>query len=611
MRKPKFMLIGLDSLSISNFDAFKECCPTIQRLMARGVSGSAMPSFPIYTPTNWAALSTGAIPAVTGAAGWFNDHAGEFLSTFDRRAIKCDTVFDSAARAGLKTLAITYPSAHPARSSNNLVIAPLDRGLVSNCLVPGKVVDVDYDADGVFEFTLVEPFKAVSGAALAKAVGATEDGAKLSGKARKVAAKSITAYLLRRPKSSWKLGFTGDPKAARLSLRHEVWSEPIPVRLTTPGRPGKCVIRVMVFDGGKRLAVSEAYDIGALGKPAKLARDVYNRLGPPTEHSAFYRKLTQLFRQDAEDKTITRLARADLTAQADWIAAAAAMVQKTNPYDVFYLHHHYPDSVLHLYLAAAEGSPAFTRRQHRLAREAMRMCLEILDGLVARLLRLAGPKTTVLLVSDHGNVPNRYAANIRLRLVKTGLTVLKKDGAVNHTRSLAWTAQEGAKAAKGPNAKPGTWIDVNAREGTAEYEKIQAKVLDALLDWKTPSGERVIALALRKKDSHLLGYGGSECGDVTFHYNSGFAWFGGRDKVLVEDRRGSNHGPQMPVTYSKLSDNMAFFVLAGPAVRRGVRWDGRTGGHVNLIDMVPTLCHLSGVPAPRHVAGAVRYDLLR
>jgi len=601
MKKVKLMVIGLDSLSLTTLDRFSKHIPVLRKLMDQGASGRALPSFPIYTPTNWAGLATGADPAVTGAAGWWNTASGERLSTFDRRAIKCDTIFDSAAREKLRTLAISYPSSHPTRSPLNMTLAPLDRGLVSNCLVPGKVVNLEFDAGGTCQFVLLEPPAAATGAALARAVGATQDGADLSGRTRKVNAQEIPAFLFKSKRGAFSLGFSPDPKKAKMKLREGSWSKPVPVNINVPGRPGKCVIRLMLFDNGKRLAVSEAYDIGMLGKPSSLAQKVYRRLGPPIEHSVFHNEMTKLFWAEAEDPLVKKMFRKELEAQADWIADAAAMVQETKPYDVFYLHYHYPDTVLHEYLSALESLNGVSNKTKRIAREALATSLEVCDRLVASLLRLADRNTTVLVVSDHGCVPDIYSVQVINRLIETGLTVLKKDRTANKRQSIAW---------RSPRVR--TWICVNARPGTARYEEFQSRVIDSLLDWKTPDGRRVVALALRRKDSHILGYYGDECGDVTLHYNSGISWSGcPADKAVAESRGGAHHGCQMPATYSKFSDNMAFFALKGPGVKTNLRWNDETDGFIRLVDMVPTVCHISGVPAPRNVTGAVRSELLK
>jgi predicted AlkP superfamily phosphohydrolase/phosphomutase len=600
MKKPKLMVIGLDSIGLSLLDHFAKHCPTLTGLMAKGASGHAIPSFPIYTPTNWAALSTGADSSTTGAEGWFNEDSGRRLSTFDRRAIACETIFESAAREDLKTLALAYPSSHPTREDTNMVLGPLDRGLVSNCLVPGRIEQLKYRKKAA-SFTLLQAPKAASGAAIAKSVGATEDGADVRGKARSAAADTIKAWVFPSGKTSWKLGFSAEAKKAEVKLTPQKWSDPIPVSVHVPDRPGQCVLRVMIFDEGKRVAVSEAYDIGALGKPAELAQEVYDELGPPTEHSVFYTEMCRLFAAGREDSTITELARRDLEAQGDWIVSAARLVQRKNPWDVFYLHYHYPDNVLHRYLPAAEGRRGYSRKQQILAVAAIGMCLEICDRLVARLLKLAGSDTTVLCVSDHGNVPNRYGCDIHRRLIETGIVVLTKKGHVSRQKSLAWVSD-----------RVSTWIDVNAKPGTRRYLDIQNKVIDALLDWRTDKGERVVALALKRKDSHLLGYYGRNCADVTFHYNSGFAWGGTAEgESVTENRAGANHGPQMPVTFSKISDNMAFFILKGPGVHKGLRRDFEAEGPVRVVDLLPTICHLSGVPCPKDATGAVRRDLLK
>jgi len=77
----------------------------------------------------------------------------------------------------------------------------------------------------------------------------------------------------------------------------------------------------------------------------------------------------------------------------------------------------------------------------------------------------------------------------------------------------------------------------------------------------------------------------------------------------VVNHTGASHGPQMPVTFSKLSDTMAFFVLAGPGIRRGRRWDGTARGYPRMVDLVPTICHTARLPTPGHVVGAVRYEM--
>ena len=566
MKKPSLMVIGLDSVSLTLLDAFAKHCPNIRKLMRQGTTGRAVPCFPVYTPTNWAALSTGADPGATAAAAWHNERAGQRLSTFDRRAIMCETIFDSAARDGLTTLALFYPTAWPAGSRNNMVLAPLDKGLVSNCVVPGRIVDVKLDAGGQFRFDLLLPPEAMSGASLAKAVGATEDGASLSGKGRRTVVNKATQMVISHSGGKWTFSGAG---LSGVALVPGKWSEPLTATAESSGRRARCMVRIMLMAGGRRVAISEAYDVGRLLAPAELAKEALSRLGPPIEHSVFFARMNQDFAAGRLDKEIETLTHADMDAQADWIADAAELAMKRRPFDVFYLHHHYPDSVLHHYLCAAEGLSPFSKAQQAFARRTLARCLETCDALVGRLAAMAGPKTTVLLVSDHGTVSNRYSVNIKNRLVDSGLTKLAKDGSVNIKASLAYVG----------NVQ--TWVHVNAAPGSRRYEELQEKVIDSLLDWRSPEGKRVVALALRRKDSHLLGYFGPESGDVTFHYNAGFSWFGKGPRSVYPDTSGANHGPRYAIDRDGPFGQYVHVRAEGPGVpaRRAGGRQRAAGGH--------------------------------
>jgi hypothetical protein len=571
MHKPKLMLIGLDSLPLSLLDNYAASCPAIRAQMRKGMTGHAIPCLPVWTPTNWATLATGAEAGATGATGWTRTLNGKEMSTFNRRAIGCDTIFDSVARAGMKSLAIQYPGSYPTRPGN-MVIAPLHISLVSNAVVDGRILDLDW---------------------------AKGDCARVSPAAK--GRKKIHAWIHKHGRN-WNLGLVADPAKAKFPLEHEKWSDPIVFTLPVKSTSGKCMCRVMVFDNGRRLAVTEVYDVGTLGAPASLCRKVLRELGPPVEHSTFEMASERDFGEGKiPSDTIMKLADKDMAEHVKWLADAAILAMKVSAYDVFYLHFHYPDSVLHAYLAASEGTKEYNAKQVRFAKKAVARGLKFCDDLVAKLLKLAGPKTTVLIVSDHGNVPNRFVFDVGKYLIKHGLITCDKKGKIDPRRSKVTAAANFGSVGAA----------VNAKEGSAKYCSIQQELIDCLLDWKTATGERVVAVALRKKDAQLMGYSGPTCPDVCWHYNSGFSWGavpGG--KLVAPCSVSSNHGPQMPVTFGKTSDNMSFFVLTGPGVKKGARWDEAPHGHVRLVDMLPTACEVAGVPPPLDVTGAVRRRML-
>jgi hypothetical protein len=155
-------------------------------------------------------------------------------------------------------------------------------------------------------------------------------------------------------------------------------------------------------------------------------------------------------------------------------------------------------------------------------------------------------------------------------------------------------------------------VDPEGMVDPADYQAAQEAIIDALCDWREPStGKRVVALALKKQDAQLIGYWGERCGDVIFVYSAGFAWGETSGSATVQQAEGgANHGPQIPTAGTALSNNLAVFLLAGPGLRRGYRWDAERLGYPRLVDVVPTLCHLLGIAPPRQCQGAVLWEAL-
>jgi hypothetical protein len=338
--------------------------------------------------------------------------------------------------------------------------------------------------------------------------------------------------------------------------------------------------------------------------PRKYLDDFLKKVGPVFEHATFNKFLkvgSPTLKQDLAETE------EELEYQTDWIIRASEYMQKKEGWDVFYLHWHFPDNILHRVLAEADASsPVATPSKMRQARMVIQTSIRLCDRLVKGLAVLAGPDTNICIVSDHGNVPNHYSCSVERRLLDAGLMKLKKDGSVDMKQSLAYV----------PSWKYKVNVNIkNGKKGAVQkkdYEKVQEKIIDALHDWKDlKTGKRVVAFALKKKDAPVVGFWGPTSGDVTFFYNSGFAWFGSpKDPSVIRAKGGANHGPQMPTTFTDYASNMAFFIMNGPQVRKNFRMTPERG-YMRLVDVLPTLCHLSDMDPPRDCEGAVRYRVKR
>jgi predicted AlkP superfamily phosphohydrolase/phosphomutase len=176
-------------------------------------------------------------------------------------------------------------------------------------------------------------------------------------------------------------------------------------------------------------------------------------------------------------------------------------------------------------------------------RGAIEAVYERLDQACGEIRRAYGEDALCLVVSDHGMGPAadcvvhlnaflaergllvrststgrtldawaRRARDLALRIVPAGLAQrifrnargaaarlesAARFGGLDWSRTLAFSEEA--------NTQPGIWLNLAGREARgcivpSDYEATRDRVIDALLDWKGPGGEPVIARALRRED---------------------------------------------------------------------------------------------------------------
>jgi hypothetical protein len=145
----------------------------------------------------------------------------------------------------------------------------------------------------------------------------------------------------------------------------------------------------------------------------------------------------------------------------------------------------------------------------------------------------------------------------------------------------------------------------------SEYEKVQEAIIDALLDWRDPAAaKRPVALALKLQDAQIVGYWGTENGDVVLTFNRGYGWGPPLDGQTVGPGREALHGSQIPTSETPYATNLACFILSGRGIRVGYERDWRKYGLMRMVDVTPTIAHLLTLRPPRQSIGSVLVDLL-
>ena len=89
----------------------------------------------------------------------------------------------------------------------------------------------------------------------------------------------------------------------------------------------------------------------------------------------------------------------------------------------------------------------------------------------------------------------------------------------------------------------------------------------------------------------MIGVHGDWVGDVIYGISGDF---------------GGQHSPQVPTASYGIGDLHGFLALSGPNIKKGLELE-RTAW---ILDLVPTICYLTGWPVPAQAEGAVLYQAM-
>ena len=123
--KRKIYAFGMDGFIVPMMKRFaaEGVLPHFERLLREGTVNQTLPSFPVWTPTNWATLSTGAHTGTHGVTRWRVEVApGQRIDSFDGRANNAERIWNALERAGMQSVAVHYPAAHPSGVETGFVV---------------------------------------------------------------------------------------------------------------------------------------------------------------------------------------------------------------------------------------------------------------------------------------------------------------------------------------------------------------------------------------------------------------------------------------------------------------------------------------------------------
>ena len=611
-RPQKALLIGIDAAVMRRWRRFVEAgeLPVGRRLLDEGcLATNCLPAMPTLTTTNWATIATGAWPGTHGIVDFNPRRPGDgfedSVQAFDARDLRAETVWDAAARGGRSALVVNYPASWPPKGTDLAGRGGETPGgrCPQGAPPPGQLVMIGGAGIEFDEWRIGLEGKAnrVALAAEQRFCAADEPLATRVEAPRPGGAPVLCRFTYRnayepvetdfalacrvdvdqgRPRASFTVRGEDAPAAG---LAPGQWSDTIrrPFRVGGQDVTGAFRLKLLELDadaGRFRLYVTDLCRLRWLEHPDGALGDISGFGGFPTPGVGWDSVRTGCLDLDTF---------VELTAMAtEWLGDACVQLLRTHEWDLFCTHFHAVDSFYHLLsqgLDPAQARDPAERARHEAAEIAV---YRGIDTAVGRILDAVDVPAFTVLISDHGAKPTTRMIPVAAILEDAGLLARRADGTVDSGRTQA-----------APYGSCFVSVNVQGRDpkgvvAPSAAASVREQALAALQSYRDPeTGLCPFTVVLRKEDARVLGLYGDGVGDVVY---------------AVREEFSDVHGQVLSTGEWAGGSLRSLAVFSGAGVRRGVVLKRP----VALVDVVPTLCHATGLPLPREAEGAVIHQAL-
>ncbi|MBN2123259.1 MAG: alkaline phosphatase family protein [Deltaproteobacteria bacterium] len=639
----KLLMLGLDAALPDLITRFCEegQMPHTKRLMDGGLFSRMITTFPPLTAAAWGAITSGAGPGTAAIPSLMVHEPGEALdkwhTSFDRRMLKAETLWEAGARAGRKTVLINWPVTYPLRIEKGIQLAasvnPPFRyfymplwDIASSAIfstrrercnqVPGRAVEVSLkEASGwshvpphsgvPCELSIDIPPTYAKGptyhALALDSIGAGYDRLLI---ARSKDGAETVADLKEGERSDWIteefIDSSGKPRRGRFYFH---------------------LIRLRGRDDF-RLYQSAVNTAETLTIPAEITQELIEAAGPYMEVDDPWAYMDGWIDLDFYLNQLTQ--------HNDWWLKATIYGLKKAQWDMAFSWVGTIDHVQHVLYGGIDPNCSYYDQETapEILGHIRRVYAEVDERIGKILHEIDLNETLVCLVSDHGFSSIEQNPYLKHHLARAGLLHFDLDYESREMK-IDWSK---TKAFPLEPCHAHIFVNLKGRDpdgivDPGDYRKVQEEVIDALMGMRDPTtGERVVAVAVRKEEAGTLGVfeqqGYDRIGDVLFALRPQYMANPFVYPVAVKYRDGTERSIPNPEGYepARLHQNFTGVHLALPAIREMhatviIAGPGVEKNHraipMNVIDLAPTLAYLLESPIPKDAEGNVLKDVLK
>jgi predicted AlkP superfamily phosphohydrolase/phosphomutase len=256
-------------------------------------------------------------------------------------------------------------------------------------------------------------------------------------------------------------------------------------------------------------------------------------------------------------------------------------------------------------------TPALTQPWEQRVRESCLDYFRRLDGILARVVQLAGPQATVIVASDHGFGPQERTFFVNAWLAQRGhlawvsgdvpqasdAQLLGVGHIARHGYLLDWTRTQAYAPLPSGNGIHIVRADAEHPGGVsaAEYEPLRDRLRAELLELRDPASGIPVVAQVWKREDIFAGPCLELAPDLTLVLQDG-----GLISILASEAAVTAR-PQPTGTHRPAG----VFIAGGPELRRGARL-----APLSILDVAPLILHSLRLPIPADLEGRLPLDAL-